>query len=119
MYKNSALNRRKIKIRKKIAKQNTCRLSVYKSNKHIYAQLFNSKGSFVILSASSIDKDFKNEVKDNHMTKIDQAFLVGSLLAKKIKDKGIDRVVFDRSGFKFHGRIKAVANAILNNGIFC
>jgi len=119
MYILSALERKKIKIRKTIAKQEKNRLSVYKSNKHIYAQLFKSNGSSVIVSMSSLDKDFKIEMGNKLLNKRDQASLVGVLLSKKIREKGISQVVFDRSGFKFHGRIKAVADSISSNGIFC
>lgn len=119
MYKTSALERKKKKIRKKIAKQTKNRLTVYKSNKHIYAQLFNSNGSIVITSVSSLDKEFKDESKNKNMNKTEKAHLLGILIAKKIINKGIDRVVFDRSGFKFHGRIKAVADSIIKNGILC
>lgn len=119
MNKLSALNRKKKKIRKKIAKQTKNRLTVYKSNKHIYAQLFNSKGSNVITSLSSLDKEFKEELKNKNLNKTQKAFLLGSILSKKIINKGIKKVVFDRSGFKFHGRIKAVADSIIKNGILC
>lgn len=119
MYKNIALKRKKIKIRKKIAKQTKFRLSVYKSNKHIYAQLYNSIGSVVITSSSSLDKDFKKELENRKLNKTEQAKIVGNILSKKLISKGIKHVVFDRSGFKFHGRIKAIANSIINNGIFC
>lgn len=122
MYTSSAFDRKKTKIRKKIAKQSKYRLTVYKSNKHIYVQLFTSNGSKVIMSLSSLDKIFRQELNllesKNH-SKVDQAALVGVLFAKKLKDKNIDQVVFDRSGFKFHGRIKAVADSILSNGILC
>lgn len=121
MYNISPLDKRKIKIRKKIAKQDKPRLTVYKSNKHIYAQLYTSDGSRVILSSSTVDKNFKNKMKENteKLTKIKQAEIVGILISEKIKNKNIKQVVFDRSGFKFHGRIKALANSIFQNGVFC
>ncbi len=70
---------------------------------------------------STLDKEFKSKIKNNMklLNKIEQANLVGLLLAQKIKDKKIKQVVFDRSGFKFHGRIKAVADSISSNGIIC
>lgn len=120
MYNTSAIRRRRIKLRRKIAKQDKPRLTVYKSNKHIYAQLYTATGSNVILSSSSLDKDFKERIKNlTDLTKTQQAEIVGSLVSEKIKNKNIDKVVFDRSGFKFHGRIKALADAVLKNGIFC
>lgn len=124
MYNRSGSDRRKIKIRKKIAKQDKFRLTVYKSNKHIYAQLFEPNGSRVIASASSLDKKFKDKVKEfsdlnKKMSKTDEALFVGELLAAVLRDRNILTVVFDRSGFKFHGRIKAVAESMLKNGIKC
>lgn len=119
MYILSACDRRKTKIRKKISSQNKLRLTVYKSNKHIYAQLFLSDGSKVLASMSSLDKKFKESIVDVKLSKIDKASLVGKLLADVLKSKNILNVVFDRSGFKFHGRIKAVADSIKNNGIKC
>jgi len=120
MYNSSAVNRRKTRIRKRISKSDKPRLTVYKSNKHIYAQLYTPNGSNVILSSSSLDKEFKNKVKNlTDLTKVKKAEIVGSLVSDKIKNKNIKRVVFDRSGFKFHGRIKAVADSILKNGVLC
>ena len=93
---------------------------MYKSNKHVYAQLYNSNGTDIITSASTIDKSFKEAIKDHiKLNKKDAASLVGDLLAKKIAQKNITHVIFDRSGFKFHGRIKAVADSIKNFGINC
>ncbi|HIH2763165.1 MAG TPA: 50S ribosomal protein L18 [Candidatus Azoamicus sp.] len=119
IHKNNS-DRRKKKIRAKIKKQNKYRLTVYKSNKHIYAQIYKNDGSEVLESMSSINNIFKKKIdtdKLNNLTKIEQSKLVGNLLAEKIKQKNINRIVFDRSGFKFHGRIKAVADAIKENGI--
>ena len=123
MYINKKANRSKIKLRSKIKKQNKHRLTVYKSNKHIYAQLYNYNGTILIASASTLDKLFKDKL--NAMTdlskknKIEKAKLVGALIAKKITSKKITNVVFDRSGFKFHGRIKALAEAVNKFGINC
>lgn len=117
---NNNSDKRKKKIREKIKLQEKHRLTVYKSNKHIYAQLYTSNGSEVLESMSSVNKLFKKKIEiDNlkNLTKIEQSKLVGLLLAEKIKQKKITAVVFDRSGFKFHGRIKAVADAIKENGI--
>lgn len=120
MYNNlSAFQKKKKKIREKIKKQKNPRLTVYKSNKHIYVQLFEYNGSKVILSFSSLNKEFKSILFKKKMTKKEQSFLVGNFISQKIKDKGINKVVFDRSGFKFHGRIKAVADSIIKNGIIC
>lgn len=120
IYISSNLERRKKKIRAKIKRQNNYRLTVYKSNKHIYAQLYKSDGSIVLESMSSVNKNFKKNIAEQNLTnltKIEEAKLVGNLLAKKILEKNITQIVFDRSGFKFHGRIKAIADAIKENGI--
>jgi len=120
IHTNNNSDKRKKKIREKIKLQEKHRLTVYKSNKHIYAQLYTSNGSEVLESMSSVNKLFKKKIEiDNlkNLTKIEQSKLVGLLLAEKIKQKKITAVVFDRSGFKFHGRIKAVADAIKENGI--
>ena len=120
IHTNNNSDKRKKKIREKIKLQEKHRLTVYKSNKHIYAQLYTSNGREVLESMSSVNKLFKKKIEiDNlkNLTKIEQSKLVGLLLAEKIKQKKITAVVFDRSGFKFHGRIKAVADAIKENGI--
>jgi len=119
----------KTKIRKRIKEQSKLlRLTVYKSNKHIYAQIFNYDVTKVIVSASSLDKEFllkyekiktSDKASDKTFNKINIARLVGFLLADRSKKKGITQVVFDRSGFKFHGRIKAVADSMLENNIKC
>lgn len=123
MYTNSAISKRKKKIRSKICLQNKNRLTVYKSNKHIYAQLYNSTGTTIITSMSTLDKSFKieiNKLQNNEkITKTYQAKIVGLLLAKKISEKNITQIVFDRSGLKFHGRIKIIADSIKEYGIHC
>lgn len=123
MYTSSAIIKRKKKIRSKIRTQDKNRLTVYKSNKHIYTQLYNSTGNTIITSMSTLDKSFKDEINKLadglRLNKVNQAKIIGSLLAKKIKDKNITQIVFDRSGFKFHGRIKAIADSIKEYGIHC
>jgi len=115
----------KLKIRKRIKEQSSFfRLTVYKSNKHIYTQVFTSDIKRVVLSVSSLDKEFKIRrekacVVSKCFSKVDASRLVGFLLAERIKKKRITQVVFDRSGFKFHGRIKAVADSLIESGIKC
>lgn len=114
------LYKRRLKIRKKILKQGKYRLTVYKSNKHTYAQVFDPTGQNVIASCSTLDKDFKERIiKDNNvnLSKIEKANLVGDLLSAKLKLLNKINMAFDRSGFKFHGRIKAVADSVLKNNI--
>ena len=121
LYKKKNSEKRKKKIRKKIQKkEDKLRLTVYKSNKHTYAQLYKNNGSEVIESMSTLNKLFKEKVKSENLinlTKIDKSKIVGKLLSEKIKNKNFNNIVFDRSGFKFHGRIKAIADAIKESGI--
>ncbi len=92
------------------------RLAVYKSGKHIYAQLIDDVNHVTLASASSLDKDLKEQVKNG--ASIEAAKLVGSAVAKKAKEKGIECVVFDRGGFLYHGRIAALADAAREAGLF-
>lgn len=119
MYKKKPIERRKIKIRNKIILQNKLSLTVYKSNKHTYAQVYNESRNEVITSMSTIDKIFKNEIKEKILTKSEKSKTIGTLLAKILLEKNIKELIFDRSGFKFHGRIKEIANILKNNGIKC
>jgi len=107
--------RRHKRIRKKISgtKENP-RLSVYRSLKNIYAQLINDDDSNTLLTCSTLHKEIKGKSKSGN---IKAAALLGELLARKAKEKGIERVTFDRSGYKYHGCIKAVAEAARKNGL--
>jgi large subunit ribosomal protein L18 len=91
------------------------RLSVYKSNKYIYAQLIDDVGCKTLTSVSTLSKEIKDEVKKMKKTEASKA--VGVLLAKKAVQLGIKKVVFDRNGFLYHGRIKALANGARENGL--
>ena len=92
------------------------RLAVYKSGKHIYAQLIDDVNHVTLASASSLDKDLKDQIKNG--ANLEAAKLVGSTVAKKAKEKGIECVVFDRGGFLYHGRIAALADAAREAGLF-
>ena len=92
------------------------RLAVYKSGKHIYAQLIDDVNHVTLASASSLDKDLKDQVKNG--ANIEAVKLVGTTDAKKAKEKGIECVVFDRGGFLYHGRIAALADAAREAGLF-
>ncbi len=87
------------------------RLVVYRSNINIYAQLIDDEKNVTVLSASSIDKNLKKSI-DKAESKIEISKIVGESLAEKIKDAKIERIIFDRNGYKYHGRIKALAEAI-------
>lgn len=90
------------------------RLAVYRSNKQIYVQVVDDLNGVTLLSASSREKDVAAQTG---IKKIDQAKLVGKLLATKCLEKGIEKVVFDRSGYKYHGRVKSLADAAREGGL--
>jgi large subunit ribosomal protein L18 len=89
------------------------RLSVFRSNKEIYAQVIDDLSSKTLVSASSLSKDFEKE----KVSKIEQARRVGTLIAKKAKEAGIETVVFDRNGYLYHGRVKSLAEAARADGL--
>jgi len=90
------------------------RLAVYRSNKQIYVQVVDDLNRITLLSACSKEKDIAAQTG---IKKIEQAKLVGKLLAAKCKEKGIEKVVFDRSGYKYHGRVKSLADAAREGGL--
>ncbi|MGI6394021.1 MAG: 50S ribosomal protein L18 [bacterium] len=106
--------KRKVSIRKKISGTSECpRLSVFKSNVHIYAQIIDDTAGVTIVSASSDEKGFQKPEGDKKAV----AAKVGESIAVKCKEKGIESVVFDRNGYLFHGRLKALADAARENGL--
>lgn len=103
-------------IRGKIGEQSSrMRLTVHKSSQHIYAQIFTPDGSQVIACASSVEKDIK--AKDFGSGKIKLSEAIGSLVAERAKAKGIVQVAFDRSGYKYHGCVKALADGARAAGL--
>ncbi len=107
--------RRATKTRAKIKQLGVNRLCVYKTPRHVYAQVIAPNGSEVLASSSSLDKEVKGQVK--YSGNIDAAITVGKILAERAKKVGISKVAFDRSGFKYHGRIKALADAAREQGM--
>ena len=105
--------RRARRARAKIRELCVTRLSVHRTPRHIYAQLIAEDGSRVLACASTLDKDLRGGKTGN----ADAAKAVGSLIAERAKAAGITRVAFDRSGFKYHGRIKALADAAREGGL--
>ncbi|MEM5774603.1 MAG: 50S ribosomal protein L18 [Anaerolineaceae bacterium] len=91
------------------------RLNVYRSEAEIYAQIIDDDAQNTLVSASSIDHELRSET--NGKTKTEQAKLVGALLARRALDKGLKAVVFDRGGFRYIGRIKALADAAREGGM--
>ena len=110
--KNLSRLRRAKKTRMNIKNQETPRLSVYRSSKHFYAQVFDSLGAKVIASASTTEKDLGT--KSNNLA---GAEAVGKKVAERAIEHGIKKVVFDRSGYKYHGRIKALADSARQAGL--
>jgi large subunit ribosomal protein L18 len=92
------------------------RLVIFRSNKHIYGQLVDDNKGHTLLSCSTMDKGLSKDLKVAK-SKIEQSKVVGSALAKKIKTNKITKIVYDRNGYKYHGRIKAVADAIREEGV--
>lgn len=113
---NDGRLRRKRRIRKKIFGQTAKpRMSVYRSNKSIYVQVIDDVSGLTLVSASSIDPDAREEVKG--LGKIDQAKVVGKLVAARALAQGLEEVVFDRNGFIYHGRVAAVAEGAREGGL--
>ncbi|HPT21199.1 MAG TPA: 50S ribosomal protein L18 [Bacteroidales bacterium] len=105
----------KLRIRKKInGTAEAPRLAVFRSNKQIYVQVIDDLNRVTLLSASSKEKEVASQAG---IKKIEQAKLVGKLIATKCKEKGIDRVIFDRSGYLYHGRVKSLADAAREGGL--
>jgi large subunit ribosomal protein L18 len=107
--------RRARKTRAKIAAVKAIRLAIHRTNSHIYAQIISADGGTVMASASSNDKDLRTDLASG--SNVAAAAAVGKRLAEKAKGLGIEKVAFDRSGFKFHGRVKALAEAAREGGL--
>lgn len=105
----------RLRIRKKIkGTAERPRLTVFRSNKQVYVQVIDDVNGKTLVSASSKEKSIA-EKKDTK--RVDQAAMVGSLVADKCKEKGIDEIVFDRGGYKYHGRVKSLADAARKGGL--
>ncbi len=115
MDKKTTRLRRARRTRAKIRELAVPRLSVYRTPRHIYAQLIAANGSEVLASASTVQADIKSNVKNTG--NVDAAVVVGKTIAEKAKAAGITNVAFDRSGFKYHGRVKALADAAREAGL--
>ena len=107
--------RRARKTRAKIAELKVTRLSVHRTNTHIYAQIIAETGDKVLASASTLEADVRKKLKNGG--NIDAAVVIGKRIAEKAKAAGVTTVAFDRSGYKYHGRIKALADAARENGL--
>src|SRR5690606_2356007 len=105
--------RRARKTRLKMHELQSVRLCVFRSSQHIYAQVISADGSKVLASASTLDTELRNAATGN----VDAAKKVGQLVAERAKVAGVTQVAFDRSGFKYHGRVKALADAAREGGL--
>ena len=115
MTKKEARVRRARKTRVRIAEQRATRLTVGRSNCHIYAQLIAPTGDKVLASASTLEADVRGDVKNGGNKAA--AALIGKRIAERAKALGIESVAFDRAGFRFHGRVKALADAAREGGL--
>ncbi|TFW71215.1 50S ribosomal protein L18 [Methylotenera oryzisoli] len=107
--------RRARKTRAKIAELKVTRLSVHRTNTHIYAQIIAGSGDKVIVSASTVEAEVRKNIKNGG--NVEAATAIGKLIAEKAIKAGVTTVAFDRSGYKYHGRIKALADAARENGL--
>ena len=115
MNKQQKRLRRTRKTRAKIRQLAVHRLTVHRSLNHIYAQIISPCGSKVLASASTVEKDAKAKLK--HGGNKEAATVVGQLIAKRSIEAGVKQVAFDRSGYQYHGRVKALADAAREGGI--
>ena len=115
MDKKQRRLRRAKRARGKIALVGAHRLSVHRTPRHIYAQIISADEGKVVASASTLVKDLRGELKGTG--NCEAAAAVGKLLAERAKAAGIERVAFDRSGFKYHGRVRALADAAREGGL--
>lgn len=104
------------RVRLKVSgSQERPRLNVYRSLRQIYAQLIDDQAGRTLVSASTLDPDLRKQVAE--LPKVEQAKLVGTQLAERAKKEGIEQVVFDRGGYRYHGRVKALAEAARQAGL--
>ena len=108
--------KRKKRIRKNVfGTQERPRMSVFRSSKHIYVQIVDDTQGTTLVSASTLDREFKEGREEGK--KVEIAKVVGSLIGKRALDKGITKVVLDRNGFLYHGRVKALSESARKNGL--
>jgi len=113
--KNTARLRRAKSTRAHIRELGVPRLSVLRTGQHVYAQLFSADGATVIAAANTLQPDVKDGLKNGKNT--DAAAKVGRVIAERAKAAGIEKIAFDRSGYRYHGRIKALADAAREGGL--
>jgi len=116
MDKKQSRLRRARKTRAKIRELGKPRLTIHRSPRHIYAQVIESVGGRVVASASTLEQSVRDNI-DGYTGNAAAAAVVGKMIAERAKSAGVETVAFDRSGFKFHGRVKALADAARENGL--
>jgi len=115
MDKKSSRQRRARKTRAKIRELGKARLCIHRTPRHIYAQIIDGSGDKVLASASTLDRELRKEVKGTGNAAA--AAAIGKAVAERAKAAGVSTVAFDRSGFKYHGRVKALADAARESGL--
>ena len=115
IQKKAARLRRARQTRAKLAELKAVRLTVHRSNFHIYAQLIDGSGRQVLATASSLEPELRSSLTNGGNVKA--AAAVGKRIAERARDKGIEKVAFDRAGYRFHGRVKALAEAAREAGL--
>ena len=114
--RSQARNRRHMRVRKKVSgTEARPRLNVYRSINHIYAQVVDDVNGQTLVAASTLDSSLRKDLAD--MTKVEQAAAIGKAVAERARAKGIESVVFDRGGYPYHGRVKALAEAGREGGL--
>jgi large subunit ribosomal protein L18 len=116
MDKKQARMRRSVRARAKIRELGAYRLCVYRTPRHIYAQIIAPDGGNVVASASTVEKQFR-ESSAGHSGNSTAAAAIGKAIAERAKTAGVEKVAFDRSGFRYHGRVKALAEAAREYGL--
>ncbi|MCB1857085.1 MAG: 50S ribosomal protein L18 [Gammaproteobacteria bacterium] len=116
MDKKTSRLRRARRARAKIHELGIHRLAIFRTPRHMYAQIIAAGGSEIVVSASTLDKSVKAELQ-GASGNIAAAAAVGKAIAERAKALGVERVAFDRAGFKYHGRVKALADAARENGL--
>ena len=115
MDKKSSRIRRSRKTRAKIRELGIDRLTIYRTPRHTYAQVISGQTGQVVATASTLEKNIKGDIK--YSGNVDAAVAVGKSIAEKAKKAGVESVAFDRSGYKYHGRVKALADAAREHGL--
>lgn len=115
MDKKGKRRRRAGRVRARIALKGAHRLCVHRTPRHIYAQIIDPAGDRVVISASTLQKELRTALKSTGNK--EAAAAVGKMIAERAREKGIETVAFDRSGFKYHGRVRALAEAAREAGL--